>query len=179
MSLNALAGVTAALPTSLLVRIARQQTETVDFSTSNVRGSAVPLFLAGARVDANYPIGPTVGTAFNLTCLSYGGSLDMGLNIDVAAVEHPVLLRNLMEESFDELVQRGSSPRKGEERDEEEADEEGQLTDAGTGSGECVSSVRTSSKRSATSAVETSSRATISRSPRSMMARASSIWSLS
>jgi WS/DGAT/MGAT family acyltransferase len=109
-SLNALAGVTAALPTSLLVRIARQQTETVDFSTSNVRGSEVPLFLAGARVDENYPIGPTAGTAFNLTCLSYAGSLDMGLNIDAAAVEHPVLLRNLMEESFAELV-RAAQPR--------------------------------------------------------------------
>ena len=111
-SLNALAGVTAALPTSLLVRIARQQTETVDFSTSNVRGSAVPLYLAGARVDENYPIGPTAGTAFNLTCLSYGGSLDMGLNIDVAAVDQPVLLRNLMEESFDDLMRAGQPPAK-------------------------------------------------------------------
>jgi hypothetical protein len=111
-SLNALAGVTAALPTSLLVRIARQQTETVDFSTSNVRGSAVPLYLAGARVDENYPIGPTAGTAFNLTCLSYGGSLDMGLNIDVAAVDQPVLLRNLMEESFDDLVRASQPPAK-------------------------------------------------------------------
>jgi WS/DGAT/MGAT family acyltransferase len=111
-SLNALAGVTAALPTSLLVRIARQQTETIDFSTSNVRGSPVPLFLAGARVDENYPIGPTAGTAFNLTCLSYGGSLDMGLNIDVAAVEDPVLLRNMMEESFDELVSAAQPPAK-------------------------------------------------------------------
>ena len=110
-SLNALASVTAALPTSLIVRIARQQTETVDFGTSNVRGSAVPLFLAGARVDENYPIGPTGGTAFNLTCLSYGGSLDMGLNIDAAAVEQPVLLRSLMEESFAELVEAGQPPR--------------------------------------------------------------------
>jgi len=101
-----------ALPTSLLVRIARQQTETVDFSTSNVRGSAVPLYLAGARVDENYPIGPTAGTAFNLTCLSYGGSLDMGLNIDVAAVDQPVLLRNLMEESFDDLVRASQPPAK-------------------------------------------------------------------
>jgi diacylglycerol O-acyltransferase / wax synthase len=110
-SLNALAGVTAALPTSLLVRIARQQTETVDLATSNVRGSPVPLFLAGARVDENYPIGPTGGTAFNLTLLSYAGSLDMGLNIDAAAVEDPVLLRTLMEESFAELVSAGQPPR--------------------------------------------------------------------
>lgn len=108
-SLNALAGITAALPTSLLVRIARQQTETVDFATSNVRGSPVHLYLAGARVEANYPLGPTGGTAFNLTLLSYAGSLDMGLNIDTAAVEHPVMLRNLMAESFEDLV-KGARP---------------------------------------------------------------------
>ena len=51
----------------------------------------------------------------------------MGLNIDVAAVEDPGLLRNMMEESFDELLERGSTARESEERDEEEADEEGQL----------------------------------------------------
>ncbi len=106
-SLNALAGVTAALPTSLLVRIARQQTETVDFGTSNVRASPVHLYLAGSRVEANYPIGPTGGTAFNLTLLSYAGSLDMGLNIDAAAVAYPGMLRNLMVESFEDLVKRG------------------------------------------------------------------------
>ncbi|HMK11532.1 MAG TPA: WS/DGAT domain-containing protein, partial [Acidimicrobiales bacterium] len=110
-SLDSLASVTAALPTSLLVRIARQQSHTVDFSTSNVRGSSVPLYLAGARVDANYPIGPTIGTAFNLTCLSYGGSLDIGLNIDSAAVDQPELLRDLMAESFAELVEAGHPPR--------------------------------------------------------------------
>ncbi len=110
-SLNALAGVTAALPTSLLVRLARQQIETVDLATSNLRGAAVPLYLAGARVDANYPIGPTGGTAFNLTLLSYAGSLDMGLNVDTAAVADPELLRSLMQESFDELRAAGQTPR--------------------------------------------------------------------
>ena len=102
---------TAALPTSLLVRIARQQTETVDLATSNVRGSTVPLFLAGRPIDENYPIGPTGGTAFNLTLLSYAGSLDMGLNIDAAAVEDPVLLRTLMEERSPSSLWRGSRPR--------------------------------------------------------------------
>jgi diacylglycerol O-acyltransferase / wax synthase len=110
-NLNVFAGVAAALPTSLLVRLARQQTETVDFGTSNVRGSPVHLYLAGARVEANYPIGPTGGTAFNLTLLSYAGSLDMGLNIDAAAVASPGMLRNLMVESFEDLVKRGAPVR--------------------------------------------------------------------
>ena len=79
----------------MLVRFARQQTETVDFATSNVRGAPFDLYVAGAKIVANYPMGPTGGTAFNLTLLSSGGSLDMGLNIDAAAVDDPELLRDL------------------------------------------------------------------------------------
>ena len=77
-----LAAVAAALPTSLVTRLARQQAQTVDFATSNVRGSPVPMYIAGAQLLHNYPIGPLAGVAFNLTLLSYLGSLDMGLNVD-------------------------------------------------------------------------------------------------
>jgi hypothetical protein len=102
------AGVVNVLPTSVLVRFARQQTETVDFATSNVRGAPFDLFIAGAKIVANYPMGPTGGTAFNLTLLSSGGSLDMGLNIDVAAVDDPELLRTSLEDSYAELLAAGS-----------------------------------------------------------------------
>ena len=79
---GALAGVMNVLPTSVLVRFARQQIETVDFATVNVRGAPFDLYIAGARIEANYPMGPLAGTAFNVTLLSYRGSLDMGINID-------------------------------------------------------------------------------------------------
>jgi diacylglycerol O-acyltransferase / wax synthase len=102
------AGVANVLPTSVLVRFARQQTETVDFATSNVRGAPFDLYVGGAKIVANYPMGPTGGTAFNLTLLSSGGSLDMGLNIDVAAVEDPELLRTNLEDSYAELLAAGS-----------------------------------------------------------------------
>jgi WS/DGAT/MGAT family acyltransferase len=102
------AGVANVLPTSVLVRFARQQTETVDFATSNVRGAPFDLYVAGAKIVANYPMGPTGGTAFNLTLLSSGGSLDMGLNIDVAAVDDPELLRTDLEDSYAELLAAGS-----------------------------------------------------------------------
>ena len=77
----------------MLVRLVRQQTAAVDFTTSNVRGAPFPLYIAGARVLANHPIGPLGGTAWNLTTLSVDGSLDMGLHIDTGAVDDPVLLR--------------------------------------------------------------------------------------
>lgn len=116
-SAEGLAGVANLLPTSVLVRFARQQVETVDFTTSNVRGAPFPLYIAGARILSNHPIGPTGGTAWNLTLMSYDGSLDMGLNVDSGAVEEPELLRDLIEASMEELVQaakpsKRSKPRK-------------------------------------------------------------------
>jgi WS/DGAT/MGAT family acyltransferase len=101
---DALAGVINVLPTSVLVRIARQQIETVDFATSNVRGAPFDLYVAGAKILANYPMGPTGGTAFNLTVLSSGGWLDMGVNIDTAAIDDPGLLRQCLEDAYAELL---------------------------------------------------------------------------
>ena len=49
-SLETLAAVASALPTSLITRLARQQAQTVDFATSNVRGAPVPLYVAGAEI---------------------------------------------------------------------------------------------------------------------------------
>jgi WS/DGAT/MGAT family acyltransferase len=99
-----LAGLFNLLPTSLLVRVAKSQVETVDFTTSNVRGAPWPLYIAGALIEGNFPLGPVAGTAFNLTTLSYNGSLDMGLHVDRAAVSEPDLLRACIEESFGELL---------------------------------------------------------------------------
>ena len=57
-----LAGVVNLLPTSVVVRIARQQAETVDFTTSNVRAAPFDLYIAGAHIEATYPLGPLAGT---------------------------------------------------------------------------------------------------------------------
>lgn len=103
-SLETLAAVASALPTTLVTRLARQQAQTVDFATSNVRGSPVPLYICGAQLLHNYPIGPLAGVAFNLTLLSYLGSLDMGMNVDSAAVTEPALLAKLLERSFKDLI---------------------------------------------------------------------------
>ncbi len=133
---------TAALPTSLVVRIARQQT--ADRRLRHVQRAGrrrsrctSPGAQVLTRTTRSARLG---GIAFNLTLLSYDGSLDMGLHIDAAAVTDPVLLRNLMEDSFAELVEAGQPPRANqretaERRSRRRGREEGQLTDAGTGSG--------------------------------------------
>jgi len=99
-----LAGFASGLPTSMLVAATHSQTRTIDFATSNLRGSPVPLYLAGARIVANYPIGPRTGCALNVTLLSYCDELNMGLNIDPAAVTDVPLLMTCLDESFDELL---------------------------------------------------------------------------
>ena len=102
--LEGLAGLMNVLPTSVLVRMARQQVETVDFTTSNVRGAPLPLYIAGGLIEANYPLGPLAGTAFNLTLLSYDGALNMGLAIDTGAVDDTALLRTRLEAAYAELL---------------------------------------------------------------------------
>jgi WS/DGAT/MGAT family acyltransferase len=81
-----LSGLANLLPTSMLVAFTRNQTRTIDFAASNLRGSPVPLYLAGARIIASYPFGPRAGAALNVTTLGYAESLDLGLNIDPAAI---------------------------------------------------------------------------------------------
>jgi WS/DGAT/MGAT family acyltransferase len=103
-SLASLAKVAASLPTNVVARLARQVAQTVDFATSNVRGSPVPVFVAGAQLLENYPVGPLGGVAYNLTLLSYNNSLDMGVNIDTAAVTDPELLRRCLDSAFKALV---------------------------------------------------------------------------
>ena len=49
-------------------------------------------------------VGPLAGVAYNLTLLSYNHSLDMGVNIDTAAVTEPELLRECLEKAFADLI---------------------------------------------------------------------------
>ena len=103
-SLESLAVFASTLPTSIVTRIARQQTQTVDFATSNVKGAPVPMFVAGAKLVHNYPVGPLSGVAFNLTLLSYLGTLDMGLNCDAAAVTEPALMKRCLDRAISDFL---------------------------------------------------------------------------
>jgi WS/DGAT/MGAT family acyltransferase len=50
---------------------------------SNVPGPQVPLYLAGARLEANYPVSViTDGMGLNITVMSYCGMLDFGIVAD-------------------------------------------------------------------------------------------------
>jgi hypothetical protein len=65
------------------------------------------VYVAGAEILANYPVGPLAGVAFNLTLLSHVGSLDMGLNMDSGAIDQPEELVTCLSRSFAELLSLG------------------------------------------------------------------------
>jgi WS/DGAT/MGAT family acyltransferase len=101
---DAFAALAAGLPTAVLVGLVRSQARTVDFATSNLRGSPVDLYLGGSRIEASYPMGPRSGCAVNFTVLSYRGALDIGIHSDPAAVTDPGSLVGCLDESFAELL---------------------------------------------------------------------------
>jgi WS/DGAT/MGAT family acyltransferase len=107
--MSSMAGVANLLPTSVVTRVGRSQSAHMDFATSNLRGAPRPLYMCGAKVLQNYPMGPVAGTAFNMTTMSYNGSLDIGLCIDPRAVEDPDDLRRCMEEGYAELIAAGTA----------------------------------------------------------------------
>jgi WS/DGAT/MGAT family acyltransferase len=57
---------------------------------SNVRGTPVPLYIGGARIESMYPLSilaPTQG--LNITAVSYCGRIDVGFTVDPDLVPHP------------------------------------------------------------------------------------------
>jgi WS/DGAT/MGAT family acyltransferase len=79
----------------------------VNVVVSNLRGAPFPLYTAGARLLANYPMGPIAdGLGLNITVISYLDSLDVGLTVCPDLVEDPWLLVEAFHAEVDELARR-------------------------------------------------------------------------
>jgi WS/DGAT/MGAT family acyltransferase len=76
----------------------------VNMCISNNAGPPFPLFCAGAKVTALYPVSiATHGCGLNVTVQSYLDNLDFGITADHAAVPDVDDLADLMVDSFEEL----------------------------------------------------------------------------
>jgi hypothetical protein len=72
---------------------------------SNVPGPNFPLYSAGARMVAMYPLGPILdGGALNITCMSYMGSMFFGLNADREAVPDVDAIAGHITDALGELL---------------------------------------------------------------------------
>jgi WS/DGAT/MGAT family acyltransferase len=71
---------------------------------SNVPGPQIPLYMAGARLEANYPISViTDGMGLNITVMSYMGGLDFGIVADREQMPDVWSLSEWLRESLEEL----------------------------------------------------------------------------
>ncbi len=99
-----LSGVIAAALNRLPVALVTGMLKHVDFVASDVPGSPIPLYLAGARIDRMYAFGPTIGAAFNITLTSHVGTCCIGINADTAAVPHPDALTDCLATGFEAVM---------------------------------------------------------------------------
>ena len=92
------------LPTTALTSLFGSMMKGLDFTTSNVPGAPFPVYLAGTRLEAQFPFGPLSGAATNITLLSYQNDLNIGINSDPAAIPDPDVLISSLEEGFADIL---------------------------------------------------------------------------
>jgi diacylglycerol O-acyltransferase / wax synthase len=76
----------------------------VDFLASDVPGVPVPVFLGGAAVRAQYAFGPTIGSAVNVTLLTYVDTCALGIDIDTVAIPDYDVFHQALVAGFDEVL---------------------------------------------------------------------------
>jgi len=95
-----IAGVLNLLPSPVIGGMLKH----VDFLASNVPGSPVPMFIAGAKVDRYYAFGPTIGAAVNVTLMSYDDICCVGVNTDTGAVPDLDVFLSCLAKGFEQVL---------------------------------------------------------------------------
>jgi diacylglycerol O-acyltransferase len=104
-------GLGAYAPPALHAMAARLVSRTHWFNlvVSNIPSPQVPLYLAGARLRANYPAMPLAeNCGLSVACTSLGGTMAFGLTADWDAVPDIEVLARGIERGVDELVETSS-----------------------------------------------------------------------
>jgi len=76
----------------------------VDFLASDVPGIPVPVFLGGARVRMQYAFGPTIGSAVNVTLLTYVDTCALGIDVDTGAIPDYDVFYECLVAGFNEVL---------------------------------------------------------------------------
>lgn len=91
-------------PTTVVTQIFGSMMKGLDFQASNVPGSPIPLYLDGVQIDSVLPFGPLAGAACNVTLLSYGNDLNIGINVDPVAVPDTDAFIESIRLGYDEIL---------------------------------------------------------------------------
>ena len=76
----------------------------VDFVASDVPGIPVPVYLGGVAVRMQYAFGPTIGSAVNVTLLTYVDTCALGIDVDTGAVPDYEVFHECLVAGFDEVL---------------------------------------------------------------------------
>jgi diacylglycerol O-acyltransferase len=106
---RSLADIAGFAPTTLHALGVRTSTEVVrkqhDLMITNVPGPQMPLFAAGARLVASYPVLPlSVGHLLAIGVTSYDGEIFLGLNADRDAIGDLDVLAQCLRDALEELL---------------------------------------------------------------------------
>ena len=86
------------------LRLAEHHRPIFNLIISNVQGPSLPVYIAGARLVASYPIGPLLdGGGLNITVLSYLDHVDFGFAVCPEIVGDPWQLADATTAAFVEL----------------------------------------------------------------------------
>ncbi len=97
---SAIAGALNLLPVDVTAGMLKH----VDLLASNVPGFPSQVFMGGAALESFHVFGATLGSAANITLMSYNGTCNIGLSTDSGAVTDPDAFRESMIEGFDEVI---------------------------------------------------------------------------
>ncbi|UXA16996.1 wax ester/triacylglycerol synthase domain-containing protein [Mycobacterium sp. SMC-4] len=97
---QAIAGVLNLMPRWYIGSILRH----VDFVASDVPGIPVPVKLGGAEVRMQYAFGPTIGSAVNVTLLTYVDTCALGIDVDSGAIPDIEVFNECLRAGFDEVL---------------------------------------------------------------------------
>ncbi|MEJ5255625.1 MAG: wax ester/triacylglycerol synthase family O-acyltransferase [Acidimicrobiales bacterium] len=86
------------------MKIADHHRPLFNVTISNVPGPPFPLYVAGARMLATYPMGPIFdGGGINITVMSYLDSLDFGVLVCPELIPDPWIIANGLHDALEEL----------------------------------------------------------------------------
>lgn len=95
------------------MKVADRMRPLFNVTISNVPGPPFPLYSAGARLVANYPVGPIIdGTGLNMTVMSYLDQLDFGLLACPDVLDDVWAVGDALHDSLDEFVARAGVTKK-------------------------------------------------------------------
>jgi WS/DGAT/MGAT family acyltransferase len=102
--LDVLAPAMTVLPTAAVTELSSSLTATTDIQASNIPGVTEPVYLAGARVEGIYPLGPRPGIAAMITMLSYAGTGCVGFTVEPSLAADRERLEQCVQDGFDEVL---------------------------------------------------------------------------